>query len=169
MPTTTPMRQQSRQPDVGPVGSIKGLLSQHIYSKKESWKTALSLTEKGQNATHQMNSTKEKKELLTLTPGDGGDGRRWSRWQWWWVRTSRANHKSMWQHFWVLRVKRQKVSLNRWPIAYTVGGGLSSHPTPSHVIRKWTVNTTLTKVIRLTWRTARNFHIFRLSAVHQMF
>ncbi len=49
-----------------------------------------------------------------------------------WVRTSRANHKSMWQRFRVLRVKRQKVSLNRRPIAFTCwgGGGLGSHPTP---------------------------------------
>jgi hypothetical protein len=41
------MRQQLRQPDMGPMGQIKGLLSQHVYSKKESWKTPLSLTEKG--------------------------------------------------------------------------------------------------------------------------
>jgi hypothetical protein len=39
------------------------------------------------------------------------------------VRTSWANHKSMGQRFWVLRVKRQKASLNRWPIAYTAGEG----------------------------------------------
>ncbi len=31
----------------------------------------------------------------------------WWRW-WWWARTSRANHKSMWQHFGLLRVKCKK-------------------------------------------------------------
>jgi hypothetical protein len=45
--------------------------------KKGSWKTALSVTEKGQKAAHQMKSTMaEKKEFLTLTPGDDADGRR---------------------------------------------------------------------------------------------
>jgi hypothetical protein len=29
------------------------------------------------------------------------------------MRTSRTNHKSMWQYFGVLRVKHQKGSLNR--------------------------------------------------------
>jgi hypothetical protein len=48
------MRQQSRQPDRGPVGQIKGLLSQNVYSKKESWKTAPNLTEKGQKAAHKI-------------------------------------------------------------------------------------------------------------------
>jgi hypothetical protein len=47
------------------------------------------------------------------------DGRSWSRWRWWWVRTSQADHKSMWQHFGVLRVKCQEASLNRRPSAYT--------------------------------------------------
>ncbi len=45
------------------MGRIKGLLSQHVYSKKESWKTALSLTEKRLKAPWI-----KKKELLTLTP-----------------------------------------------------------------------------------------------------
>ncbi len=35
-----------------------------------------------------------------------------------------VDHKSMWQRFGVPRVKHLKVGLNRWPIAYTVGGGL---------------------------------------------
>jgi hypothetical protein len=59
---------------------------------------------------------------------------------------NRADHKSMWQHFGVLRVKRQKMGLNRRPFAYTAvkeGGGLDSHPTPNHVIGKRTVNATL--------------------------
>ncbi len=61
----------------------------------------------------------------------------------------------MWQRFRVLRVRCQKVSLNRRPIAYTVGRG--SHPTPF----TWYGNRLSTQhsrwVIRLTWRTARNF------------
>ncbi len=92
--------------------------------------------EKGQKAARQMKSTMtEKKEFLTLTPGDDADGIRWRWWRWWWwrwwwVRTSWANHKSMWQRFGVLRVTRQKVDLNRRPIAYTAWeGGLGSHPT----------------------------------------
>ncbi len=48
--------------------------------KKESLKTALSFTEKGQKAARQMKSTLHKKEkLLTLTPGDVADGRRLRR------------------------------------------------------------------------------------------
>jgi hypothetical protein len=44
--------------------------------KKESWKAALSLTEKRQKAARQMKSTTDKKkELLTLTLGDDADGR----------------------------------------------------------------------------------------------
>jgi hypothetical protein len=61
----------------GPVGQINGLLSWHVYSKKESWKTALNLTEKGQNAVRKMKSTTGKKrtELLTLTLGEMHYGR----------------------------------------------------------------------------------------------
>ncbi len=47
------MRQQSRKPDGGPVGQIKGLLSQNIYSKRESQTTTLSLTEQRQKAARQ--------------------------------------------------------------------------------------------------------------------
>jgi hypothetical protein len=45
----------------------------------------------------------------------------------------------MWQHFSVLMVKHQKVSLNRRPSAHT-GGGAGSHPTPDHMIPKWMVS-----------------------------
>jgi hypothetical protein len=47
--------------------------------------------------------------------------------------------------FGVLRVKRQKMCLNRRPFASTAvkGGRLGSHPTPNHVIGKRTVNVTL--------------------------
>jgi hypothetical protein len=37
----------------GQWAEIKGLLSQNIYSKRESWATALSLTKQGQKAAHQ--------------------------------------------------------------------------------------------------------------------
>ncbi len=43
----------------------------------------------------------------------------------------------------VLRVKCQKASLNRWPIACTGGGGARFSPNTSHVIQKWSVNATL--------------------------
>jgi hypothetical protein len=42
-----------RQPDGRPVGQIKGLLSQNIYSERENWTTALCLTEQGQKAACQ--------------------------------------------------------------------------------------------------------------------
>jgi hypothetical protein len=66
------MRQQSRQLDGGPVGQIKGLLSQHVYSKKESRKTALNFTKKGQKVPHQMKSSTDKKERIAYSN---------SRWQ----------------------------------------------------------------------------------------
>ncbi len=48
--------------------------------------------------------------------------------------------------FGVLRVKRQKSSLNRWLSACTcMCGGAQVSPNTSHVIRKWMVNTTLMK------------------------
>jgi hypothetical protein len=57
------------------VGQVKGLRPRHVYSKNESWKTALILTEKGQKAAHQIKSTMDKKkELLTLTPGNYAEG-----------------------------------------------------------------------------------------------
>jgi DNA-binding HxlR family transcriptional regulator len=56
------MRQQLR----GPAARIKGLLSRHVYSEKKNWKTALSLTEKGQKAACQMKSTMDKKRKNCL-------------------------------------------------------------------------------------------------------
>ncbi len=156
------MRQWSRQPDKGPVGQIKGLLSRHVYSIKESWKAALCLTSKGQKAACQRKSTTDKKERIAFSNSRWWCRREnWSRWWWWWrVRTSHADHKSMWQCFGVLGVKQQRVGLKRQPNAYTAGGGLGSHPTPNHVIEKRTVDVTFVKVITPTRRTVRNFQIF---------
>jgi hypothetical protein len=42
-----------RQPNGRPVGQIKGLFSRNIYSKRETWKIALSITEQGQKAARQ--------------------------------------------------------------------------------------------------------------------
>jgi hypothetical protein len=64
----------------------------------------------------------DKKELLTLAPGDACRWEKLKLMKIWWVRTSRANHKSMWQHFGVLKVRRQKASAR--PSAYTCRGGL---------------------------------------------
>jgi hypothetical protein len=61
------MRHQLRQPEEGPLGQLKGLLSRHVYSKKESWKTAVSMTEKGQKAACQMKSTTDKKERIAYS------------------------------------------------------------------------------------------------------
>jgi hypothetical protein len=72
------MRQQLREPDEGASGPNKRATLTKCLLKKGSWKTALSVTEKGQKAAHQMKSTMaEKKEFLTLTPGDDADGRRY--------------------------------------------------------------------------------------------
>jgi hypothetical protein len=66
------MRWQSRQPK-GLVGQIRGLLSQNVYSKRESWTTALSLTEQGHKQPARENTT-DKKELLTLSLGNVAEG-----------------------------------------------------------------------------------------------
>jgi hypothetical protein len=53
------------------VGQIKGLLSQNIYSRKESWTRALSLTEyRAKGSPPEKKSTDIIKELLTLALGD---------------------------------------------------------------------------------------------------
>jgi hypothetical protein len=57
-----------------------------------------------------------------------------------------------------LRVKHQKVGLNRRLKVHTAGGG--GHGSHNHVIGKRTVNTTLTKVITPTRHTARNLQHF---------
>jgi hypothetical protein len=58
------------------------------------------------------------------------------------VRTSRVNHKSIREHFGVLRVKHQKASLDRRPSACTCKKGAWFSPNTIHVIQKWTVNAT---------------------------
>ncbi len=117
------MRQQPRQPDRGPESRIKGLLSRNIYSKRESWTTALSLTEQGQKAACQRKIPLIRKSYSLWLRVIVTNGRSWSKWRWWWVRTSWANHKSMWQRFGVLRAKRQNASLKGTPVPIPVGGG----------------------------------------------
>jgi hypothetical protein len=61
----------------GPVGWIKGLLSRHVHSKKESWKASLSLTRKGYKAARQNKAPWiKKKELLTQDSGWAKQGTR---------------------------------------------------------------------------------------------
>ncbi len=52
------------------------------------------------------------------------------------------------------------------------GGGPGFHPTPNHVIRKWTVNATLAmghQAYPLPLRhTAKIFQHFHMTAVHQI-
>ncbi len=59
-----------------------------------------------------------------------------------------------------LRVKPKKRGLN-WQSMPILSGGASSYPTPGHVTRKWTVNTTLARGHHSeTRRTTRNFFLF---------
>jgi hypothetical protein len=46
------------------MGRIKGLLSWNIYSKRESWTTALSLAEQGPKGSPPEKNTTGKKKLL---------------------------------------------------------------------------------------------------------
>jgi hypothetical protein len=55
------MRQQLRQPDGGPMGRIKRATLKKYLIKKESWKTASGLTNKGQKAARQRKNTTDKK------------------------------------------------------------------------------------------------------------
>ncbi len=55
------------------MGQIIGLLSRNIYSKRESWKTALSITKQGKTQ-HTKGNITSKKELLTLSPGNVAEG-----------------------------------------------------------------------------------------------
>jgi hypothetical protein len=56
------------------------------------------------------------------------------------------------------RVKPKKRRLNRQLKPILLGGGVGSHTLPNHVIRKWTVNTTLAKGHHAqTQYTTRNF------------
>ncbi len=127
----------------GASGAIKGLLSQNIHSKKESWTTALSLTEqRTRSSPLDKNPIDKKKELLTLAPGDA------CRWEilktmmmMMMSENQLSHHKSMWQRFGVLRVKVAKASLNWRPSAYAVGRGTRFSLNNSPV--KPAVNTTL--------------------------
>ncbi len=151
----------------GQWAELKGLLSRNIYSNRESWITALSLTEEGQKGSPPEKNATYKKELLTLTPGNVAEGRSWSRWWWWWVRTSQANDKSMWQSFGVLWAKCQKVYIGN-PVPILAGKGLDSHATPVMWYGNGQSTQHLRCVIRLTRRTARNFIFYSRTAVHNI-
>jgi hypothetical protein len=116
-------------------------------------------------------NTAIRKELLTLSPGNVAEGSWWSWWRRWWVRTSWANHKSMWQCFGVLRVKRRKVSLNRQPGASTFweGGGLGFSPNTSHMIWKWRVNTTFAISHQADPARCYKFHILQTNLQYTIF
>jgi hypothetical protein len=61
------MRQQSRQPDRGPVGRIKELLSLNISLKRESGATALNLAEqRAKGSPPEKNTTSRKSYSLFL-------------------------------------------------------------------------------------------------------
>jgi hypothetical protein len=70
----------------------------------------------------------QKKELLTLTPGDDAEGRNEKAM----AMMMMGENQSCWSQVhvtaWVLRVKHQKVGLKRRPNAYTAGGGASVSP-----------------------------------------
>jgi hypothetical protein len=112
------MRQRSRQPDWGQRLNKSATLSEYLLKEREL-DNSFKLNRQRAKGSLPEKKTTVRKELLTLTPGNVADGRSWSQWRWWWVRTSQADHKSMWQHFGVLRVKCQEANLNRWPCAYT--------------------------------------------------
>ncbi len=100
-------------------GLNKGLLSRHVYSQRRAEKQLLVWLKKGQKAARQRKSTTDKKERIAYSNSRlPCRWEKWRWWRWWWVGISCVNHKSMWQHFRVLRVKNQKVGLNRRPIAY---------------------------------------------------
>jgi hypothetical protein len=108
----------------GPVGPIKRLVSRHVNSKRGADMQLLVWLKKGKKAARQRKSTSDKKERISYS--NSGWWCRWEKWRWWrwwWVRTSHANHKSMWLLLGAQRTKSQKVGLNRRAIAYTVVGG----------------------------------------------
>ncbi len=80
----------------GASGPSKGQLSQGIYSRGELDNNSKPKRTKAKGNPPEKHFTASKKELLTLSRGDSEEESCWWRWQWWWVRTSWANHKSMW-------------------------------------------------------------------------
>jgi hypothetical protein len=55
--------------------SNKGLFSGNIYSKRESWTTALRLAKQGPKSSPPEKNIISNKELLTLTPGNVAEGK----------------------------------------------------------------------------------------------
>jgi hypothetical protein len=159
------MRQQSRQPGIGPVGRIKGILSQNIYSKGElSQTTALSLTEqRARGSSPERNTMAYYCSGWCLQMGDvedGGDDDEWEP-----VDPITSPYDSV-SGYWGLSAK--KSVFNRLPTACTAGGGgsvLTQHQScDTEMDRK---RNTLNG--RLTRHTARNFTFLQVNTVHQIF
>jgi hypothetical protein len=73
--------------------------------KKGELGNSFKLDWKGPKIARQMKRTTEKKRRIAYSYSRWRyRWDKWRRWRWWWVRSSRANHKSMWQHFGVLMV-----------------------------------------------------------------
>jgi hypothetical protein len=127
------------------MGQIKGYSHYMCTKGKESWKAALCFSTKGQKAARQRKAPRIKKDTYSKLWGCSCRREGWSQCRCRWMRTMRAIHKSMRQRFgiWGLSSKSGVQIGNPGP--YCKGGGPGSHPTPSHIIGKRTVNTTLTK------------------------
>jgi hypothetical protein len=137
------MRQQSRQPNGRPEGRIKGYSRETATQKRELDNSSKPNWIKGKRKPAREKTPQIRKSYSFFLRVMLADGRCWSQWRWWWVRTSQANHKSMWQSYGVLGVQHRKASLNRQPSAHIAGGGARASPNTSYVIQKWTVNATL--------------------------
>ncbi len=63
-----------RQPDAGPEGQVKGLLSQGIYSKGELDNSSISNQTMAKGGLPEKHFTANKKKLFTLSRGDSEEG-----------------------------------------------------------------------------------------------
>ncbi len=119
----------------------RSCVTYNIVLKRESWTTAVSLTEYRAKGSPPKKATLDKRELLTLALGGACRWEKLKLMNICWVRTSQANHKSMWQATQCLYLQ----------------GGLGSHTTPV----TWYGNRQSMQhsgwVIRTTRHTARKF------------
>jgi hypothetical protein len=68
------MRQQSKQPDGGPVSPVKGLQSQGIYSRGELDNSYKPNQTRAKGSLPEKQLTANEKELLSLSRGDVEEG-----------------------------------------------------------------------------------------------